>query len=343
MLAAFLTTIFFSLSSITANRAIRVVGVTRANLGRLVVATAFLALWAHLVPLATANAFGGHGLRGAGLNFFFISGVLGMGFGDIAVFAALPLLGARLTLVMTQCLAAPVAACAEWLWLGTTLTSVQIGWSLVILSGVAVALAPSAANPPRVPVKLAGVIFGILSAVGQGLGAVFSRKAYDLTKAAGQTIDGMTATYQRILGGLLVSVLYFAVRYFWRRQHNLRSNLGETSPLGNRPTDSATILQGAGASPVSRSNPRGESAARSWFYRWRWTIANSLCGAVIGVSCYQWALSTTASGIVLPIVATTPIVIAPLAYWLDGDRPTRRSLVGGVVAVAGAVGLSVFK
>ena len=205
MLAAFLTTLFFSLSSIAANRAIHMVGSTRANLGRLLVATAFLAFWAHLVPLATGGIFGGNGLGGAGLTFFFVSGVLGMGFGDIAVFAALPLLGARLTVVMTQCLAAPIAALAEWLWLGTTLRASQISCSVLILGGVAVALAPSRANPPRVPVKLAGVIFGILSALGQGLGAVLSRKAYDLTKAAGQTIDGMTATYQRILGGLHVA------------------------------------------------------------------------------------------------------------------------------------------
>lgn len=328
MLGAFLTTIFFSLSSILASRSIRVLGATKANLGRLLVGTTVLAVWAHLVPLASAGTTGGHGLGGAGLTFFFLSGVLGMGLGDIAVFAALPLLGARLTVVMTQCLAAPIAAVAEWLWLGTTLTPIQIGWSAVVLGGVAVALAPSRANPPRVPVRLLGVILGVLSAFGQGLGAVLSRKAYELSSAAGETIDGMTSTYQRILGGLLVTLLYFALQHGWKQHRD-----------GRKPTPSAEVSTRSPSPDHSEVRPRAESG----FHRWRWALANGLCGPVIGVSCYQWALSTTASGIVLPIVATTPIVVVPLAYWLDGDRPTKRSLIGGVIAVAGAVCLSVAK
>lgn len=317
MLGAFLTTIFFSLSSIFATRAIREVGATRANLGRLVVATVFLGAWAHLVPALSHGRLGGRGFAGAGLVLFWLSGVVGMGLGDIAVFAALPLLGARLTVVMTQCLAAPIAAFAEWLWLGTTLTTSQIGWSTVILGGVALALAPSRAHPPRVRVRATGIIFGALAAMGQGLGAVLSRKAYDVTAAASQTIDGMTATYQRIVGGLVVTLLYFAARMIvQRRQSSLNDN-------GSPDAQSSRIVSGSG-----------------FVRRWRWTFVNALCGAVVGVSCYQWALSTTASGIVLPIVATTPIVVVPLAYWLDGDRPTKRSLLGGVIAVAGAIALS---
>jgi drug/metabolite transporter (DMT)-like permease len=43
---------------------------------------------------------------------------------------------------------------------------------------------------------------------------------------------------------------------------------------------------------------------------------------------------------VLPIVATTPLVIIPLSYLLEGERPSRRSLAGGAIAVAGAVALA---
>jgi drug/metabolite transporter (DMT)-like permease len=44
--------------------------------------------------------------------------------------------------------------------------------------------------------------------------------------------------------------------------------------------------------------------------------------------------------IVLPIVATTPLVLMPLAHFLDGDRITRRGVLGGVLAVVGVVGLT---
>jgi drug/metabolite transporter (DMT)-like permease len=54
------------------------------------------------------------------------------------------------------------------------------------------------------------------------------------------------------------------------------------------------------------------------------------------VSCFQWALKTTPTGIVLPIVATTPLMVIPFAYVLEKERPSVRSLMGSVVAVLGA-------
>lgn len=72
---------------------------------------------------------------------------------------------------MVQCLAAPIAALTEWLWLDTRLTGSQLGWSAFILGGVALALMPSRRNPPRVPVCPLGFLFGFIGALGQGLGA----------------------------------------------------------------------------------------------------------------------------------------------------------------------------
>ena len=49
---------------------------------------------------------------------------------------------------------------------------------------------------------------------------------------------------------------------------------------------------------------------------------------------------TTPVGVVLPIVAITPLVIIPFSFYLEGERPTRRSLLGGAVAVLGAAALA---
>jgi drug/metabolite transporter (DMT)-like permease len=64
---------------------------------------------------------------------------------------------------------------------------------------------------------------------------------------------------------------------------------------------------------------------------------------VLGVSCYQWALFSTPSAIVLPIVATTPLAIIPFSYWFEGERTSRRSLLGGFIAVLGAAGLAIVR
>jgi drug/metabolite transporter (DMT)-like permease len=42
---------------------------------------------------------------------------------------------------------------------------------------------------------------------------------------------------------------------------------------------------------------------------------------------------------VLPIVATTPLVVMMLAFGMEGTRPTRRAIAGAVLAVAGVVAL----
>ena len=297
MVAAFLTTLFFSLSTIFANRSLRAVGATRANLGRLLFAALVLGAYAHL--------FGG-GVGGAGRDWLLLSGVIGMGLGDLAVFAALPLLGSRLTVLMTQCLAAPLAIVAEWLWLGTVLTGTQLLWGFVILGGVLVALLPSRSSPPKVTIRPIGFLIGFLAACGQGFGAVVSRKGNALAALAGEPIDGLTAAYQRILGGLAITLIWLAARAL----------------LSAKP-----------------SVPTPPEPAPPW-RAYLWIPANAGCGAIIGVSCYQWSLATTPSGIVLPIVACTPLVIIPLSYWLENERPTRRSLLGGIIAVAGCIALA---
>src|ERR1700693_3105745 len=133
MLPALLTTFLWSVSVVCATRSTQYLGSAVANLTRLCLATVLLALWAH--------GFG-KGVGGAGLWFFVWSGFVGFGLGDLALYEALPRLGSRLTLLLAQCLAAPIGALVEWLWLGTTLSMTQIMSGLVILTGVSVALAP---------------------------------------------------------------------------------------------------------------------------------------------------------------------------------------------------------
>ena len=296
MFFSVLTTLLFSFSSVMANRSRLAVGAMRANLGRLLLAFAALGAWAFCF---------GQGVGGAGFGQFLFSGVLGMGAGDLAFFAALPLLGTRLSTMMMQCLAVPVAVVVEWLWLGTALTTAQLASSTVILAGIVLALSPTRGDPPRVRVRPAGIVFGLLAAAGQGLGAVLSRRGFAIAVAAGRPLDGFSVAFQRNLGGLGLMLAWFLVLHY-----------------------------------AQRNRPAAEPAPAPRLGAYKWVVANALTGPIFGMGTMQIALATVPSGIVLPIMATTPLMVIPFAYWIEGERPSRRSLAGGAVAVAGAVALS---
>jgi len=292
MIGALGTTLFFALTAVFANRAATQLGSLTANFWRLLLALVLLGLWAHL---------GGMGLQGTGRMWFFVSGLAGFGLGGLAMFQSLPRLGSNLSMLIVQCGTAVIAAVVEWLWLGTRLTPIQISFASLTLAGVIVGLLPK--NLPKFsPTAFrAGVAWAVVSAAGQALGAVLSRKAFMLAKAAHELPDPATTAYQRAIGGLLVATLaMFAGRILSKRHE---------PPLSGIKTS------------------------------WPWVLANTLTGPVLGVTCYQWALSTTAAGIVQPIVATSPLATIPLAAWLEHSRPRFGYYIGACLAVAGVIGL----
>jgi len=296
MLPSLLTTVCFSLSVIFAARSARILGPSLANLSRLLLAAGLLAIWAH--------CFGG-GLRGGGLRWFVLSGVIGFGLGDMALFGALSRIGPRLSILLTQCLAAPIGALAEWLWMGTVLSPAEFGCSAVILGGVAIALAPDHGWEGDRRTFWVGTFFGGIAATGQALGAVVSRKGNSLAELSGMRLDGGTAAYQRILGGVGITILAYL------------------------------LFRGL--------RPKKEELDRSrWARGIPLVVANACAGPALGVACYQWALRTTATGKVLAIVAMSPLVTLLLTWAIDGTRPTQRSIYGSLIAVFGVIGLKYF-
>ncbi len=296
MFAALLTTFFFACSVVLARRSTLLVGSQRANLARQLVALVLLASWAHLV---------GEGLRGPGLGVFVFSGVIGFGMGDWALFEALPRIGPALTSLLCQCLAAPIAAVTERLWLGTAMTPWQIASSAAILTGVAVAMAPERESTIPRGHRVAGTVFAVVAAFGQAWGAVVSRKGFQLDDAVGLHVDGPTAAYQRLLGGVVTIALLVWITRLTARW---------------RP-------------------PPAEAPVRSWKRAAPWIVGNAVAGPALGVSCYQWALHVAPSSIVMSIVATTPLVVWGLAFAFEKSRPSRRVLAGSVLAVLGVVAL----
>ena len=203
MLAAFLATILFSFSAITGRRLSHFVSGTQANIARLILAALILGTGSCLLAV---------GIRREAFLILVASGCVGFGIGDLAMFQAYPRIGARRTILLIQCLAAPFGVLLEWLWLHHAPTAAQAIYGTIILFGVGLALMPPSTEAQPTHGLAAGIIFGTLSAFCQGAGAVISRKAYAVAEAAGHKFhtpaDGISAAFQRILGGISVSVLF---------------------------------------------------------------------------------------------------------------------------------------
>jgi drug/metabolite transporter (DMT)-like permease len=253
-------------------------------------------------------------LGGDAFLWFFLSGIVGFGIGDVALYQALPRLGPPLSSMMTQCLAPPFAAITEWLWLGSTITWRQSTAILVILAGVGLALTPSDADKGkrRREISVVGFFWGLLSAIGTACGAVISRKAFAVSQAAQEPIDGANAAFQRVIAGLVVAGLaLLLVRW---KQHGYFT----------RPQDL----------------PPTAVAVAKWRKLWPWVVGNALFGSTLGISFMQWALSTsTPSAIVLAIIATTPLAVIPLARIFEHEHVSPRAIGGAFIAVAGVIGL----
>lgn len=305
MFAALLAALLFALSAICGYRSSRQIGGAEANFWRICGATFFLAFWANIW---------GTGIAGDAFPFFVISGFLGIGLGDTFYFQALPRLGSRRAVLLTQCLIPLFAVLIEWIWLGTTLTAVQLICMTTILLGVAMALAPRdhAAIPGRM--LWMGIGFTVLAALCSALGAVYSRKAYFVAYAAGEHPDPGTTGYQRVLGGLLIpGIILLAAKWRSARAHG---GVFEKKTFH-----------------VSREK---------WKRVWPWVLGNSLAGQTLGVTCVQWALERTPAGIVMTITAMTPVILLPMTRIVDGEKIGIRSLIGALIAIAGVAGLAHF-
>jgi drug/metabolite transporter (DMT)-like permease len=300
MFPAIITTLLYSISTICATRSAKMLGGTEANFWRIAVATFSLGLWAYLF---------GTGLRGVAFPLFFISGVIGVG-ADVFLFQGLPRLGSRLTSLLVQCVTAVAAALIEFFWIGTRLTLPQIAACGTILVGVAIALAPG--EHLTMPRKqwILGIFFCVLAGSGNGYGAVISRRAFAVAAAANQPIDVGSAGFQRLTAGLIVCGLTLLI--VKRRE----------------------VL----AQITHPHAPRIPSSAK-WKAAWFWVVANGLAGQTLGMCFLNWAIKTTPTGLVLALVSTTPLVIIPFAWKFEGDKAHRRSVIGGAIAVAGAIAL----
>lgn len=325
MIGGIVSALFFGVTPVAARRAIRLVGFVKANAWRLAIALAVLGV----ASLALRQGFGEE------TGPLMVAGVVGFGVGGVALYRALPLLGAPLASLVVETTAAVVAGATAWLWFGDSISLESAVAAVVVLGGVVLGLAPFIRQGGRPPRLTLGMGMALLAAAAQGLGLVITRKA--LLDMQERTEEGATAarpaleqvvsaSFDRLVGGLAVALLAWAVVWVLSRWM-----------VGAR-----SVLSPAGGFAPGRDRERedfGVLGSRLPDTAWFWVGANALVGPVLGVTALVWALRTLQPGLAQTFTAVAALISIPVAHWLEGHEQPASYWVGASVSAAGFIGL----
>ena len=306
MIGALFTAFFFGITPVVAGRATALIGFVRTNVIRLSIAVVVLGIWAF--------AFG-QGLRGQ-TALFIGAGAIGFGIGGLSLLAALPRLGAPLASLVEETIAAPVAAIVAWFWYASKITNQQLLFCGVILVGVAIGLLPYVRATALKGLASRNVALGIglalLAALAQGISVAATQHGQQLMKLAHTPPDAITVAFQRLIGGVIVALVVYAIaRFVWGRKWGFTAADGSCKP----------VLGSDG----------GKLTTRPLF----WGGLNALFGPILGVTFLVWALQSISAGVAQSVQAVAPLIAVPFAFWLQGHKPPRLWYLGAVIAIAG--------
>ncbi len=230
-LAALITALCWSFTSIFFTLAGRRVGSVTVNRLRLIMATIFLTITHWL--LATPLPF-----KAAPERWFWLglSGIVGLVLGDAFLFQAYVWIGPRLGMLMMSSVPV-ISTLLAWIFLGETLAINQIAGVLLTVGGIAwVVLERTGGRgrPAENPNYLWGILFGLGAAGGQALGLILAKKGL------GGDFPALSGNFIRMLTALMVMWGFTFIR-------------GQVGPtfrrLSSQPQATLTIMGGALTGP----------------------------------------------------------------------------------------------
>ncbi len=293
-IVALIVSMLWTTSAIVSEVTSRRLGVLAANAFRMILSLSFIGIilfiggGMHLIVESDARAWG----------WLLASGFVGYTFGDFCLYRGYDIIGSRYTqLLMT--LAAPFAALVGWIILGEQLTFMVLLGMLLTLTGIGMTILGKGDNEEhhRIALKLPlrGVVFGVLAAVGQGVGLVLSKMGVThLATDGGAFMSSFAGTFIRGIAGLSG----FLVLLFWRgKQRDMRKGFQGNTPI--------------------------------------FLIAAAICGPTIGVSLSLLAVQLTNVGIAQTIMSTSPILILLPTYIIYHQPLTIKSVIGTIISVVG--------
>ena len=206
-----LTAVCWTVTAMAFESAGKRVGALSLNLIRLIIGLAFLSIYNAIVnngffPTAT------------GYQWFWLvlSGVVGFVLGDLFLFRAFILIGARISMLVMS-LVPPLTALIGWITLGEVLSPMEFLGMAVTVSGIAMVMIPridkTKVNGTRAvrigPVMMGGLLaFG--GTIGQAAGLVLSKKGM-------QDMNAFSATQIRIMAGVVGFTVVITLFRRWKK------------------------------------------------------------------------------------------------------------------------------
>jgi drug/metabolite transporter (DMT)-like permease len=290
-IAALLTAIFWTVTALAFEASSKRVGSMTVNLFRLIVGFVFLSIFTWIyrglfLPVdATPQTW----------MLLIISGLIGFTFGDLCLFQAFVVIGARISMLL-MALAPPMTALIGWIVLGETLTIKSWIGMVLTIAGIALVVLereePNKENGTIRKVKfnypLWGILLGLGGALGQSAGLVISKYAM-------KGYNAFASAQIRVLAGIAGFIILFTLYGHWKDA--LRS-------LSDRKAMSQLSL-------------------------------GAFFGPFLGVSFSLISVQLTSTGIASTIMALVPILIIPPSVILFREKVNFKEIIGAVLAVSG--------
>jgi drug/metabolite transporter (DMT)-like permease len=156
-----------------------------------------------------------------------LSGVVGFSIGDLLLFRALVVVGARISMLM-MALVPPITALIGWATLGETLSVCGMAGMAITVAGIILVVLKKKEGGGRLTFahSIPGILLAFGGALGQAGGLILSK--YGMAD-----YDPFASTQIRVMAGMAGFVVLFSVMGFWPRV---------VSGLKNRPALSLTTL-----------------------------------------------------------------------------------------------------
>jgi len=207
--AALLTAVFWTITALAFESASKRIGSLAVNLLRLLLAIVFLGVYSWI----TRGLFFPTDASLHNWGWLSLSGLIGFVIGDLALFQAFVLIGARVSMLIMS-LVPPMTALISWVFLDEKLSLLNFGGMMLILTGIALVILGRSEQDEKskswfsVNYAAKGLFFALLGAAGQAIGLVMSKYGMG-------DYDAFASSQIRVLAGAAGFVLLFFVIKKW--------------------------------------------------------------------------------------------------------------------------------